>query len=64
VAVTESPRENWPASAKTLLIALVVVAALVVIPWILMSWTMAATCTSMMGAMPGMMEMMPRMTPR
>jgi hypothetical protein len=51
---TASP-EVWPPWAKALFIALVVVALLAVLPWILMWTTMAASCVPMMS---GMREMM------
>ena len=60
--VSETVRyEPWPAWAKVLLIALVVLAALVVLPWVFMWTTMAATCLPMMQGMrdlmaPGMMR--------
>ena len=59
---TETVRyEPWPAWAKALLIALVVVALITVLPWIFMWTTMAATCMPMMNSMremmgPGMMR--------
>lgn len=53
--------ELWPAWARALLIALVVLAIIAVLPWILMWTTMAATCPPMMQGMrdmmgPGMMR--------
>jgi hypothetical protein len=52
--------EPWPTWAKATLIALLVLAILVVLPWIFMWTTMAASCVPMMNGMPGMMgpEMM------
>ena len=52
--------EPWPTWAKATLVALLVLAILVVLPWILMWTTMAASCVPMMN---GMREMMgPGMT--
>jgi hypothetical protein len=54
---TETVRyEPWPAWAKVTLIALLVLAILVVLPWIFMWTTMAASCVPMMNGMPGMMS--------
>lgn len=53
--------EVWPAWAKGLFMALVVLAIIVTLPWILMWTTMAASCLPMMNGMremmsPGMMR--------
>jgi hypothetical protein len=53
--------EPWPTWAKATLIALLVLAILVVLPWIFMWTTMAASCVPMMNGMremmgPGMMR--------
>jgi hypothetical protein len=61
VTVQTASPEVWPAWVKALLIALVVLAILVTLPWILMWTTMAASCVPMMNGMremmaPGMMR--------
>jgi hypothetical protein len=53
--------EPWPAWAKVTLIALVVLAILVALPWVFMWATMASSCVPMMNGMremmgPGMMR--------
>jgi hypothetical protein len=58
---TQTIREEpWPGWAKALLIALVVLAVIVTLPWIFMWTTMAATCLPLMNNMREMMgpEMM------
>ncbi|MGH2472652.1 MAG: hypothetical protein ACRDG6_09655 [Candidatus Limnocylindria bacterium] len=50
---TASP-EVWPAWARALFIALVVVGLIAALPWIFMWTTMAASCVPMMGGMPQM----------
>ncbi len=47
--------EVWPAWAKVLLVGFFVLALIVVLPWIFMWSTMAASCIPMMNGMPGMM---------
>jgi len=48
------PAQPWPAWAKAMLIALVVLAIIVVLPWIFMWAMMAASCVPMMNGMPQM----------
>jgi hypothetical protein len=55
VTVQTASGEVWPAWAKAFLIALLVLAIIVTLPWILMWTTMAATCLPMMSGMPEMM---------
>ncbi len=58
----ETMRPNdWPAWARALFVALFVLALIVVLPWIFMWTTMAASCIPMMNGMremmgPGMMR--------
>ncbi len=47
------PREAWPAWAKALLAAVFVLAILVLVPWVFMWTTMAASCVPMMNGMHG-----------
>ena len=54
-------REEWPTSAKVILIAMGVLAILVALPWFFMWTTMASSCLPMMQGMrdmmgPGMMR--------
>jgi hypothetical protein len=55
MTVQAAPPEVWPAWAKALLIAIVVLAIIVTLPWILMWTTMAASCVPMMNGMRDMM---------
>lgn len=55
MTVQTASAEVWPAWAKALLIALVVLAIIVTLPWILMWTTMAASCVPMMNGMGEMM---------
>lgn len=53
--------EPWPTWARATMIAFVALAVLIVLPWILMWTTMAASCVPMMNEMremmgPGMMR--------
>jgi hypothetical protein len=48
--------QAWPSWAKALLVAMVVLAILVALPWIFMWTTMAASCLPMMNDMPEMMR--------
>ena len=61
MAAQTIPTEAWPGWAKSLLIAMFVLAIIVVLPWIFMWTTMAASCLPMMNGMremigPGMMR--------
>jgi hypothetical protein len=47
--------EPWPSWAKALLVALVILAVLVSLPWIFMLTAMAANCVPMMNGMRDMM---------
>jgi len=47
--------ETWPVWAKVLIILVALLVVATVIPWLFMTYAMAATCTPMMGQM---MEMM------
>lgn len=54
-------QESWPAWAKALLVAMVLLGAIVALPWIFMWTTMATTCIPFMNNMrelmsPGMMR--------
>ena len=55
MTVQTASAEVWPPWAKALFISLVVLAAIVALPWIFMWTTMAASCVPMMS---GMREMM------
>ena len=55
-AVTESRQsEPWPVWAKVLIILVSLLVVATVIPWLFMTYAMAASCAPMMGQM---MEMM------
>lgn len=54
-------QEPWPAWAKLILVALLILAVIMTLPWIFMSVSMASSCLPMMQQMrdmmgPGMMR--------
>jgi hypothetical protein len=48
-------QQSWPSWAKAILVAMVILAVLVTLPWVFMWTAMAASCVPMMD---GMREMM------
>jgi hypothetical protein len=55
---TTLPREEWPAWAKALFIAMTLLTVTSILPWVFMATAMAGICAPMMGNMQQIMEMM------
>jgi hypothetical protein len=55
---TTVPREEWPAWAKALVVAMTLLAVISIMPWVFMTSAMAGICARMMGNMQQMIEMM------